>query len=639
MELYKHQQTDIDEVKSLIANGEKRITLNAPTSYGKTLWACSLAIDHKEPVVISMSISSLMEQFIDTFRMLDYDNFSVLKSGNAVSYDSSKHVTLVMEQTLAARLDKHRDMRCSLLLFDEAHERADGARFANITRLLNPNHIVGMTGSMYTPYFTELEGIKVGCTSIDNLTKDGFLTRVEYLVPAFTMDVKIGKKVTSELTSDELSPYQAEEFKRKLIEAYQDNEYFDSRKSTSIWFCSSVAECESYAELLRAYGINAISFHGKLAKKTKASILEAFRTNSDYLLEAEERHLFNYDKPVKKIKIDALVSVQTLTTGFDKKDLNVVVKTYPLISKTKDTQVTGRVVRPHETKSVAWVLDAGKNVLRLGTTYDETIPAPRGSEPAIIREHLEPLACNYYELVATDKNKIYKFNRQDYVNKIEEIKSDTRRLSTLSIDELLNRLIVVDDWREVIFAGVVLMDKVHCEPMTDQYGKEGRGYLAEGYDVPTQSITYKPVLNFLNAGSIDWMSELFEILFSIDELNVGWAVKSIKTRIRSLIRTKKSIYGIRFFATYLLEKHLENEYDDMFFVMKNDDSLSIQEVIEEGDRVFSTKEWAEFYMEKPDKDSLMVRQPKVDDEPFGKTFDIDIMTANEFDIDDEMLPF
>ena len=65
----------------------------------------------------------------------------------------------------------------------------------------------------------------------------------------------------------------------------------------------------------------------------------------------------------------------------------------------------------------------------------------------------------------------------------------------------------------------------------------------------------KEVKNFRTAGSVTWISELWsELLPKQSDYYQRKYIKALKTRIKNMIKTKASIWGLRFFIEFLIKE-------------------------------------------------------------------------------------
>jgi hypothetical protein len=126
------------------------------------------------------------------------------------------------------------------------------------------------------------------------------------------------------------------------------------------------------------------------------------------------------------------------------------------------------------------------------------------------------------------------------------------------MDELADAFEVETNISNIIAIGLTFMDKVHCEPMNNKWGKPDRGYISLSYDKEAKEQVGKPCVGWYNTKTLGWISELAEDLFDRykdDTYQIKRWVKSYKTKIRNVVNNKANIFTIRFFADFLEEKY------------------------------------------------------------------------------------
>lgn len=84
----------------------------------------------------------------------------------------------------------------------------------------------------------------------------------------------------------------------------------------------------------------------------------------------------------KKGSFQALVSVATLTTGFDHPAIDLVALIRPTMSPLLHVQMIGRGLRIHDKKPHCLIMDFSGNIMRLGPINDVKIPTPQGEKKA-----------------------------------------------------------------------------------------------------------------------------------------------------------------------------------------------------------------------------------------------------------------
>ena len=652
IELYDYQQKAVSEVLDEIESSEDNIIVSSSVSSGKTLMMCALAVRSNKKVLISLSISDLIPQFLSTMKMLEFDDYTVIKAGYD-NYDESKRIIISMDNTLHARIDSFRQLRVDLLISEETHMRINGNRFKEIKSLVQPTNVIGFTGTPYTTKGTMLHGFKkiVKTVSFNKLISQGKLHPVRYLIPGWTTRLKVKQKFSGEFTAEDLQEQLSADNRKKVIDTCFDIDYFDITQVKSVWFTSNVDSAEAYAEDLRTRGVNAFAYHGKLNKKYREELMYAYKSGEKLRID-KDVHLFNYlEDHVEHIKVDALVAINTLTVGWDSPSTEVEIQCSSTSVLSKKIQLDGRLYRVDPTIKNKFIVDFGQNMQRLGTPLDEYEPMPYNSEIKEIREHVKQLSMPHMEVVCPDDDIIYEISREAYDEKINIIKSDMRPMSKLTIDEKIDKFFVEDNISELVLIYVALFKDLH-----------GDGYQYLKFDKDTGSKVPTQVKPFYRSGTIDWIAEDWVKAFDKYPTMVTKWTKSFKTKARALLREPGNLYSLKFFINFLIEKEIDNlDYNHFYYIHHASEcgviyQYQLPEESFDGELEEVSIDKYKKYIESDNynydmsievvnnlEDVISSNWEEESDSEFTEGLNddsnIDIMTANIEDIDDDDIPF
>jgi hypothetical protein len=351
-------------------------------------------------------------------------------------------------------------------------------------------------------------------------------------------------------------------------------------------FANSIEQCDFATRHLKKAGYSAFSYHSKVDSSLSEAAMDSFRNNTAFIPpDDSDKNLFNYDKETETYSpIKVLVSISKLTTGFSVNDIDVGILLNKTLVKSRFNQICGRLYRKAEGKPHGVIIDLGQNVSTHGLPHEPYSPPERVLDSKTNSETIYKLNEKHGMpgLVATlDKDELKPVNREVYVKKINEIKADDTRLSNMSLKALVNKLEVESDPKIIIAIIAVLFDKIHSSDMVDKWGRQTRGYVA---------INGKDVINFVNSDSIMWIAEPWIEVMESDkysEIQKKKWVNSLKTRAKNILKEKKSIWSLKFFIEWLLEKHVQDNqgvYDNTIYDTDKKETVTVD--IDEADIPF-----------------------------------------------------
>ena len=262
--------------------------------------------------------------------------------------------------------------KVDLLLVDEAHLMSgqDDSMYGEVVshlRALNPFlKVIGFTATPYrtgqgllteSGLFTDVAIDLTSMAQFNRLIDEGYLCM---LVPKRTdMQFDLSKIRTRN------GDYCVSDLEERID--HRDANYLACRESIQYgaerksWlaFASGIKHAEHIAEMMRNFGIPAVSVHSKMDAAERDTRIKDFRNG----------------------KIRCIVSNNVLTTGFDHPPIDLILMLRPTLSTGLWVQMLGRGTRPSvETgKKDCLCLDFAGNTPRLGPINDPVMPHKRGS--------------------------------------------------------------------------------------------------------------------------------------------------------------------------------------------------------------------------------------------------------------------
>ncbi len=324
----------------------------------------------------------------------------------------------------------------------------------------------------------------------------------------------------------------------------------DAKNKKTLVFCSTIEHADNFAQALRENNYYVQTYHSGNTKKDNERIMDAFRNNTFYTGSADElesKSLFDEEK--SGVPVKCLVSVGKISIGFSVEDINLAVLARSVGVRSLFYQMCGRARRIHPSKTHGEILDLGQNLSRHGFPEDTYRPPQRTGDQELDREAIDEATLHLrleHLAVTLESDTPEPVSRDKYELKLEEIKTNKKRLSNLSVKELYQKLELEEEPMVCIAIAVVLFDKIHNKPMNNKYGRPSRGYIANNG---------KQIVDFVNPGSIEWISELWNKEFPKQEpFYQRRYIKSLHTRIKNLINQKGSIWGLHYFISWLIEQ-------------------------------------------------------------------------------------
>ncbi len=344
IQLRTYQQRAIDQLRTSLREGKKRIVLCAPTGAGKTVIFSAMAysaIQKQKRVLIVTDRLELLNQSGGALNRLDL-HAERIEAGNECRFGQSLYVAMV--ETLHRRLKDARYLKLlqsfDLIIFDEAHKQAFNKLFEHIPETAT---VIGATA---TPYrdgnqtsMRDFYHSIIDAATVQELIDLGYLCQPNYY--GTPIDLSGVKKRGGDYDADSL----ADMYSRNHVYAgVTENYQRISPSQKALVFCANIRSSLELCENMQASGIPAKHLDSTMTDHERARILTWFTTTPDAVL----------------------CNVGILTTGFDCPDVRVVILYRATQSLPLFMQMIGRGSRIANAKDTFTVLDFGNNVHRHG---------------------------------------------------------------------------------------------------------------------------------------------------------------------------------------------------------------------------------------------------------------------------------
>ena len=344
MQLRDYQQQVIKDLYNYFRMGKRRALVFAPTGAGKSIMIARVvkdALSRGKRVLIIAHRKKLVSQLAEAISRFCSHVCALIAPGKKSDY--SNQVQVAMAQTLQRReLPESID----ILISDETHItsyfevwRKCLDAYCGKIWALSKAFVIGFTA---TPWRTShkqgychLFDCVVKAPSTRELVRKGYLTNPRLYGYKPLID-------TNSLTVDGSGDYTISSLSRACGDEYNSDvidkwESVCSDKKTIV-FCASVKQARTMRKLLYERGYKSALVIGSDSNKWREQVFTQF----------------------KQDVIQLLVSVSTLTEGYDETSIECVLIARPTRSAALITQMVGRGMRLHEGKKEVFIIDCGE---------------------------------------------------------------------------------------------------------------------------------------------------------------------------------------------------------------------------------------------------------------------------------------
>jgi len=258
-----------------------------------------------------------------------------------------------------------------VIIVDECHliPVTGEGRYRTFLGKMSHALIIGLTATPFrlgTGYITEGHIFSKVVYDIDliRLIKEGYLCKLTTKQPKYVLDTTGVKVIGGDFSKKDLSnKLDTTQVTNHVVQELVSN-FKDKRKSWLI-FAIDIAHAESITKQLSNLGVVAAAVHSQM-ELDRGHFLDLFKAGH----------------------IQAIVSIETLTTGFDAPNIDLITLLRPTQSPVLHVQMIGRGLRPNENKEDCLILDFAGNTARLGPINDVRIKVKgkgKGKGGALVR--------------------------------------------------------------------------------------------------------------------------------------------------------------------------------------------------------------------------------------------------------------
>lgn len=341
MELRPLQAAAIDKLRRELMAGCRRVMLQAPTGFGKTVTAAAilrLALDKGNRAIFTVPKVNLVDQACEDFYNAGLRDFGVIQADHPMT-DLSKPLQIASLATLKNRFIP----QSALVLVDEAHEvhafLADWMAREDWQKV----PFVGLSATPWSRGLGKLYSRLVVAATTQQLIDRGDLSRFRMFAPSHP-DLSGVSTTAGDYSTSELSARMTE---KTLVADIVTTWRARAEGRPTLCFAVDRVHAKTIQQQFQAQGV-------------ACGYLDAHSTRSD---RDEVRKAFASGA------LKVVCNVGVLTTGVDW-DVRCIILARPTKSEILYTQIIGRGLRNAPGKEDCLILDHSDTALRLGFVTD-----------------------------------------------------------------------------------------------------------------------------------------------------------------------------------------------------------------------------------------------------------------------------
>lgn len=352
--LRPYQAAAVQNLRSGLAGGVVRQMLCSPTGSGKTEIGMALvkgAMAKQKRVAFLCNRVHLVEQTSRRFLRSGIKHGIIQGANTTRTYEN---VLVASIQTVARRGLPEVD----LLIIDEAHTVAGSKDYRNVITMAKGVPVIGLSATPYAKglgkHYDEMGGAlfeqMIVAATIPELISDGFLVDCDVYAPSEPdmTGIKQSRNAFGEMDYSDADIGRATD-KPELIGDIVAHWLKLAKGTPTVCFASNIPHSKHIVEQFLAAGVSAEHIDCYTDEDERKAILKRIETGETLIIS----------------------NVGILCEGWDFPACRTLILARPTRSLIRYIQMAGRVLRPHESKSRALILDHSGTVTRLGFPTDE----------------------------------------------------------------------------------------------------------------------------------------------------------------------------------------------------------------------------------------------------------------------------
>jgi DNA repair protein RadD len=339
--LRPHQRHLLDQIDRAIEAGCRRLMIQAPTGFGKTIIAAIIAdmiLKAGKRMIFVAPALSLIDQTVEKFYREGIWDVGVIQASHPLT-NFARPIQIASLDTLRRRQIPHAD----LIIIDEAHRQSEFIAKWLKSSALADVPVIGLSATPWSPGLGKLYDKLIIAATTQELIEAGYLSKFRVFAPS-SPDLSKVRTIAGDYHEGDLSKAMD---KSALVADVVETWITRAKGRPTLCFAVDRAHAKNLQQKFIASGI-------------KAEYIDAYTIALEREAIAKRFH---------KGEVEIVCSVGCLTTGIDW-DVRTVILARPTKSEMLFVQMIGRGLRTADGKDDCLILDHSDNHLRLGFVTD-----------------------------------------------------------------------------------------------------------------------------------------------------------------------------------------------------------------------------------------------------------------------------
>jgi len=348
-----YQKHFVEEFFKCIDSGMKNVCIGAYTGVGKSFISSIISkryIEKSQHVIFIVPRIVLTEQTKKTYSHLG--DVQIIQGSRKFTQDS-----LIYVATMQTLIRRELSFDPKLIIIDEKHLGHLGKSHKKLMEKFSTSDFLSLTATPFSPKGIEFQNFDriIKYKTIQWFIDNKYLVDCECYAPVLpdVSKVKItgGDYNERELDSIMNSSFMIDNVVSETVKMIADKKV--------MFFGVTISHVEHVSEAYRDAGVSACAYHSKMSTDERNILLKKFEDG----------------------EIKMLVSVSTLTVGFDQPDVDCLIIARPSKSQSMYRQMLGRGMRGSKNKTTCLLIDCAGVIKENGMPNEEVVPKEKKRKP------------------------------------------------------------------------------------------------------------------------------------------------------------------------------------------------------------------------------------------------------------------